>query len=178
MFTLKKMKATVIASQSYQGFNYQCQQFWINYICIYVSLSRSTYFRIFSCPISHATLWAWFKSYLITSHPVNQATLLIKPSFFYYSANNCILSSCFNKNYYYYYYYYYYYSLHQIVITNLAALLKFNLWGNLTFQNDEFKLYIVNLLIFVHLFAWSFEQAVHQCWRKFMPYQTASLWPQ
>ena len=39
--------------------NNQIQELQINYIGIYVSLSSSpTYFRNFSCPISHATLWA------------------------------------------------------------------------------------------------------------------------
>ena len=50
-FTFKKqIKSHRLASQS--------QQF-LNYIGIYFSLSSSpNYFRIFSCPISHATLWA------------------------------------------------------------------------------------------------------------------------
>ena len=50
-FTFKKqIKSHLLASQSYQFFNY---------IGIYFSLSSSPdYFRIFSGPISHATLWA------------------------------------------------------------------------------------------------------------------------
>ena len=41
-----------------QCLNNQCQQFQINYICIYVSLSSSIYFTIFYCFISYGTLWA------------------------------------------------------------------------------------------------------------------------
>ena len=50
-FTFKKqIKSHLLGSQSYQFFNY---------IGIYFSLSSSpNYFRFFSCPINHATLWA------------------------------------------------------------------------------------------------------------------------
>ena len=58
--------------------NDQCQQFQINYRCIYVSLSSSTYLRFFSWPISYATLWARFKCYQITSQPVYQAMCILE----------------------------------------------------------------------------------------------------
>ena len=55
----KQIKSLLLASQSEQCLNYQCQLLQINYRCIYVfSYSSPTYFRISSCPISNATQWA------------------------------------------------------------------------------------------------------------------------
>ena len=68
-FTFKKqIKSHLLASQAYQ---------FVNYIGIYFYLSSPPNdFRIFCCPISHATLWAWFN---ITKLLAN---LLTKPSVF------------------------------------------------------------------------------------------------
>ena len=60
-----------------QCLNYQCQQFQINYRSISVSLSSSTYLKKKSCPISHATLWAWFKCYPTTCQPVYQTICIL-----------------------------------------------------------------------------------------------------
>ena len=58
---------------------------------IQVSLSSSrNYFRIFSCPISHATQWAWFNITILL------ANLLTEPSVFLL-LQLYILQSCFNK---------------------------------------------------------------------------------
>ena len=67
----KEIKSHLLALQSKHFFNY---------IGIYFSLSNSpNYFRIFSCPISHATLWlwAWFNITKIL------ANLLTEPSVFW-----------------------------------------------------------------------------------------------
>ena len=53
-----KLKATSWHPNLSNVLNYQCQQLQINKSFIYVFLSSSTYFRIFTCPISYATLWA------------------------------------------------------------------------------------------------------------------------
>ena len=68
-FTFKKqIKSHLLPSKSEHFFNYKR---------IYFSLSSSTnYCRFFSCPISHATQWAWFN---ITKLLAN---LLTKPSAF------------------------------------------------------------------------------------------------
>ena len=50
---------------------------FFNYIGIYFSSSSSpNYFRIFFCPISHVTLWAWFNFTILL------ANLLTEPSIF------------------------------------------------------------------------------------------------
>ena len=46
----------------------------MNIFLLYCSLA---YLDLFSCLIGHATLWAWFKCYQITSQPVNQAICIL-----------------------------------------------------------------------------------------------------
>ena len=98
-----------------------CQQFHINYRCIYVSLSIALQLNLDFFPARLATLpnMGWFKCYEITSQPVNQAIFLI-----------LFCQSCFNKICYYYICtvkYWHYIILQLIVVITIVLIKKTNL---------------------------------------------------
>ena len=76
--TFKKTnKKPSLSIQILTIFNNTSQQFQINNICIYFSLSSPpTYFRILSFPMSHATLWGWFKCYHILTNLLQAISIL------------------------------------------------------------------------------------------------------
>ena len=88
-FTFKKqIKGPLLASQSYN---------FSNCTWIYFSLSSSpNYFRIFSGPISHATLWAWFNITKLLANLLTKTSAFLLLCQFYCNlvSINCIIVLC------------------------------------------------------------------------------------